>query len=794
MLKAKFFISKISELWYIVSRNVFILFNGIVATVVILLVAFGETKNGIFIGIILIVNIILGLFQDIRAWVTLQKLQLLTTPHVIRINTDGTEDLVTSEEIKKGDKIKLKIGSQVPCDSLVLDSNSFEINEGLITGESNSLPRSVGEHILSGSIVTAGSATISIESIFKESRIARMTEGVQKYSVNTSPIQRAVDKSVRVSLYVLLIAVAFVLIKGLLGHSSAIYLVNSLGTLTGILVPQGLVFAVTLFFAYGAVHLYNRQVLLQEVNATEKLGRIKNLCMDKTGTLTENELTMESMLTPKGISREEAEGLVSAYISGTIDTSDITKAIKKMLTTEHTGEIKENLAFSSWRRYGAVCLREIDNDQDTVVCLGLPDIFVPHLSSNEERKWLNSIIENNAKQGKRVLCAVKSYDVSKLDTLSDKDLSVVACFIFHNKLREGILESVGFFQKRGVKIKIISGDNPVTTSHIAASAGVNDSDKLVTGKEMEKWDSSEFEEKVSSYAIFAGVMPEQKEKIVSAMKKNGFTAMVGDGANDALAIKAADLGIAMFDGSPATRQLASVVLMNNSFTVLPGGVELADNIIKNIEIFSSVFFNQVFIGLFFFTTISILGYNYPFTPLNVTFMNYFAVGIPGILLSFWTLYPSDKVNPTDNRSFLKRVLPFTVISAIFQAIGTTIIFLTSPRYLLDASSNTLAVLSFIILGFVFFAFAPAVYRETLAMKQKIQVLFFALFEIVLIILAFHIPFAMTFFNITPLYLTTYEWIVFSSCIIVFSVVQYFVAKRFLPENKHPWLEKILSKF
>lgn len=776
---------------YLIVRNIFILYNGIIFAVIILLFAFGETKSGIFIGCIFLINMIIGLSQDIRAWVALRKLQFLTAPHVIRINKDGTEELIDSETVMKGDKIKLKIGDQVPSDCLILESNSFELNEGLITGESDSLPRKAGDRILAGSVVTSGSATIRVESIYSESRIARMTKGVRKYSLNISPIQIAVNKTVKVSLYALLSALFFVAIKDFINHESAVHLVNAVGTLTSMLVPQGLVFTVTLYFAYGAVYLLRRQVLLQEVNATEKLGRIKNLCMDKTGTLTENELALESMLTPAGIAKNQAEELVSAYIDGTGDTSNITRAIKNNLTAEYSGEIAENLTFSSWRQYGAVRLKNAGGE--FAVCVGSPDVFLSRLASAEEKKWLNSIINNYARQGKRSLCVVKSANMPHLDQLPDSNFSVVACFIFHNKLREGIVESVNFFQNRGVRIRIISGDNPETTRSIAASAGVNDSDKLVTGREMEKWSQTEFENKVSSYAIFAGIVPEQKEKIISALKKDGFTAMIGDGANDALAIKKADLGIAMFDGAPATRQIASVVLMNNSFTALPGGVELADNIIKNVEIFASIFFNQVLIGLFFFIMISILGYNYPFTPLNVTYINYFIIGIPGLLLFYWTWRPSGKANPTNNRPFLKRVLPFVAVSAVFQAVGTTIIFLSSPSYLFNASSNTLAVLSFIVLGFVFFVFAPAVYRGSLTRMQKIQVACFAALESALIILSFRLPFVMTFFNITPLHLTFSEALMISSCVALFAVAQYFVAKIFIPPARYSWLDKIVDK-
>jgi len=263
--------------------------------------------------------------------------------------------------------------------------------------------------------------------------------------------------------------------------------------------------------------------------------------------------------------------------------------------------------------------------------------------------------------------------------------------------------------------------------------------------------------------------------------------MVGDGANDALAIKKANLGIAMFDGAPATRQLASVVLMNNSFAALPGGVELADNIIRNIEIFASIFLNQSLLGLFSFIFISLCGYQFPFTPLNITLINYFTVGFPGLLLSYWTLWPQGKVNPTNSEPFLKRILPFSLISSIFQAIGVLIIFFLSPEYLKVASSNTLVVLAFIILGFIFFICAPAVYQRTMNQRQKIQIAILGIFEIILLFVFFKTDFLVYFFNIIPFHLDQGEMTKVALVLTLFCGFQFVIAKLFISARNKKFL-------
>ena len=768
---------KLKELLYIVYRNVFLFTNGIILVVVILLFAFGDVRSGLFLGIVSIINIFLGLAQDIYAWIQLEKLQLLTAPHVVRLNGDQTEEPVLIDQIKKGDLIKLKIGDQIPCDSKLMKAQSFEINEGLITGESSSISKREGDNLLAGSVVTAGLGVVRVESIFLESRIARMTEGIKKYSVSESPIQQAINLVIKYCGYGLALVLVLAVIRGFAVHESAIRLVKIVGALSSALMPVGLVFAVTIFFAYGAAHLFRRNVLLQEVNATEKLGRIKNLCMDKTGTLTENTLTVENMFVFSGFDLKMAQELTLAYIQGTGDSSQTLEAIKKSISLKSDREIVDSLAFSSWRRYGAVKIK--DGDKATVVYAGPPDVFLPHISNTAEKKWLQDFLNKQAHEGKHVWCTMLSNGTKISPDLQGTDFSIVAVYVFGNNLREGIRHTIDFFQYRGVNIRIISGDDPETTRTVAALAGVKNSDKIITGGEMEAWTAADFDRQASSYAIFARVVPEQKEKIIEALKKDGFTAMVGDGANDALAIKKADLGIAMFDGAPAIRQLASVVLTNNSFSALPGGVRLADSIIRNVEIFAGVFLNLTLAGFLLFAGASLLGYEFPLTPLNITLINYFTVGLPGILISYWTIMSAGKVNSPSNGSFLKKVLPFAVYSAFAQAIFMVAVFLMTPANLRTAESDIFVVLSYITAGFIFFAFTPFVYRGLITRVQQLQIAGLAILETVILFLILRITFLNGFFEVSAV-LPKLSLASFSGIIIAFGSLvcfEYWLAGR-----------------
>lgn len=777
--------TKIHDIFYIFLRNLLVLTNGIIFGVVALLFIFGDTREAVFLGIIAVINIALGTIHNIRAWNALQKLQLLTSPHVIRINQEGKEESALTETIQKGDTIKLKIGDQVPCDSTLTEAFNFEINKGLITGESNSIICKKGELLLAGSIVTSGSGTITIDTVFYESRIARMTGGIKEYLSNASPIQQSVDTISTYSTYTLIAALIFVVIRGISIHESNLSVVLQIGTVASMLVPQGIAFTVTLFFAFGAANLFKKNVLLQEINATEKLGRIKNLCMDKTGTLTENILSVKELLVLDETTKEKALLLAAAYIEATGDSSQTIEAIKKFtgksFVTEHKKENPNVLPFSSWRQYGAA---RIENDEGIItIFAGPPQIFLPYIKNETEKKKFEALLLAQTDTGERLLCFMKSKAETAMDTLVEVELSVVGVFIFYNVLREGIRDSIDFFQKRGVHIRIISGDNPETTRAVSAAAGINNSEKIITSEEMKNWTDIDFEQKVKNYAIFAGVLPEQKKLIVDAFKKDGFTAMIGDGANDALAIKSADLGIAMWDGVPAVRQLASVVLTTNSFTALPGGVKLADNIIRYTEMFTSMFLNQTITGLFFFIAVSLFNYDYPFTPFNLTLLNYFTLGIPGVLISYWIIWPRGDVAPADTRPFLKRVLPFATLSAIFQASSLALLFAIFVKYLNILIPNTLIVIAFSIISFSFFIVAVKVYQGVLDTMQRVQVLFLGIFEIILLVSIFHLPIVMLFFNISmvSISVTTIGLIVI--ILLPFCLAQYFIARYFISQVK-----------
>lgn len=763
-----------TEIGYLIARNVFIPINAVIFLVVGLLIAFGDMREGLSLAAIISLNMILGIVQDIQAWFVLERLQLLTRMRVKRLLPSGKKEIVAPDDLVRGDTIALSLGDQVPADSTLVESHALEVSEAMLTGESDSLPRAQGDTLLAGSIITAGSGAARIEKSFQESSVAKMTARIKRYTVNESPVQKSINRVVVYTGYLLLAMIAFVAVHGVLVGTPRVDIVLTIGAISAVLVPQGLVVAATLLFAFGGIHFYRRHVLLREVNATEKLARIKNLCLDKTGTLTENALTVESFSIAPSVKKEGALDFVGAYVKDSGDASALINAIAKTMPPHTTGEIVESLPFSSWRQYGGVRVKT--GEREDVVLAGTPEIFAPHIKDAEKRAWLMERVKEEASQGKRVFCLVRARGNTLPHTLDKAVLDPLIVYVLKNDLREGIQSTIDFFQRRGVRIRVLSGDNTETIQAVVRAAGIHAPDRLITGAEMAAWTQEDFDARAKDYTIFARIVPEQKEKIIEALKKDGFTAMVGDGANDALALKKADVGVAMFDGTPATRQIAAVVLMHNSFAELPNGVRLADSIVENLDLFGAIFFNQTFLGFFLFLFLAALGHPFPFSPLNIAFASYFAIGLPGTLISYWAIRPAGEAGRAGAEDYVQKILPFAAVSALFSSFVTGVIFILAAPLYGSAEATTLAVLSFIFCGFIFFMSAPMVFSSAVRKMRPLELLGAAFAEAALAALVFSLPWGRTFFDLTAL---SPEKIVFLlPAFALYALLQYLAARVF----------------
>lgn len=751
-------------------QNTVNLVNGIFLIVSLLLLVFGEVHESLFLGGIIFLNLIIGIVQDLRAKIALEKLRILLAPKVIRINKDGKEERITLERIAKNDILKIELGDQIPADGELIDSGNLEVNEALISGESNYIRKNKGDSVLAGSVAMAGHALMVVKNRPKDSYVCLMTEKIKKYDPNPSPIQKALNSFVKYMSYILLTIVLYVVIHGLTVNELFVSMIKDIGALTGTLVPQGLILFTTMLFAYGALKMSKERVLMQEINASEKLGRIKNLCIDKTGTLTINRPVMEEIVLYGDSDHSIVEQIAMGYIDANNDTSGIAKAIQEKINSPFNGAVIEAVPFSSERKYGGATLRI--GEKFIKVVMGAPDILMDSIQGDNERRWLNEQINFYSPKAKRLVLLTEDTSQPSEASSGVVALQPLALFILSDRLRRGTEKIIDFFQKRGALIRVISGDSPQTVKAVADQAGIKYTDMVITGPEMDFWDDVQYEERVPAFHLFARIKPAQKEKIIKLLKKSGFTAMVGDGANDALAIKKADLGIAMLDGAGATRKIAQVVLVDNSFIALPKGVHLAEAIITNVGLIASIFFNKVVMGLTLFLIMAFLGYSYPLSPSNTTIINYFTVWLPMI---YWTIFLSVGEDAGSKISFKDKILPFSLINGVIMAVAAALVFILVPGVNKSLDSNSLVVITLIALGYWFFVLAALNY-DTIQNKKQVSMLAVLAVAVLAVMSAvIYVAPLSGFFELLPP--TPIQLSLASAIIFVAGFMQYLVASR-----------------
>lgn len=726
-------------------QNTVNLVNGIFLIVSVLLLFFGELHESLFLASVLLLNIAIGIVQDLRAKIALEKLQILTAPKIVRIS-NNKEECILLNKIGKNDILKIDLGDQIAADGVLTESNGLEVNEAFITGESHYIHKKEGDSVLAGSIAMAGSAKMRATSLPKDSYIVRMTEKIKIYNSNPSPIQAALNKFIKYMTYLLLVIIVYVIAHGLKVNVLFVSIVRDIGALTGTLIPQGLILSTTALFAYGALRLSKDNMLMQEINATEKLARIKNLCLDKTGTLTSQKPAVEEIIPYDNNKTLLIKEIAAGYIAANHDTSEVANAIKEKIDYDFLGQVADSLPFSSVRRYGIATIKTAggkDNDKETIAVVGAPDVLMVHIAEKQDRRWVEEKINLYAPKAKRLVLMAKASQHPGRDSLEGIFLTPLAMFVLSDPLREGIQEIIDFLQKQNVRIRVISGDDPKTVRAIADRAGLKYTDMIITGQEMESWDDVEYEERVPAYHLFARINPTQKEKIISVLKKSGFTAMVGDGANDALAIKKADLGIAMFDAVRATRQIAQIILTKNSFDALPKGINLAGSIVTNIELIASIFFNKIVAALVLFMALAFLGYSYPLSPSSTTLINCFTVWIP---VAYFTMFPASRKGIDTKQLFAGKALLFSAINGVLMALAAVSAFLLEPQEMYS-DSNVLVVITLIALGYWFFVLAPLNYgvAPTRKEEKKLGLIFFL--TTVFLVIAFNVGFLSTFFEL-----------------------------------------------
>ena len=644
----------------IVMGNTLTFFNFINIVLLALVLSVRSYKNMLFIFII-IANTLIGIFQEIKAKITLDKLKILTVSHVDVIR-DGVKKSITVSELVKDDVILLKSGGQIPADGVILDGE-VDVNESLLTGESDSIHKTCGSKVLSGSFVTSGKAMCLLTEVGHDCYMEKLSSEAKQFKRYKTELQRNLDTILKF-ISIIIVPLGIILFAKQYWISGSTYEQAALDTVAAVLgmIPEGLVLLTSVALALGAVRLARRSTLVRELFCIETLARVDTLCLDKTGTITEGHLCVQGEESVK--EDVDLEQLMGRMVSALGDENETFQALRQHYKRNQSTNTKLVLPFSSERKFSGV----VFEGEGTYLMGAYQFIFL-----QADPAVLEKIAEY-ASQGLRVLTVAHSPNEMTDYTLAE-DFEIVGFVFMTDVVRKNAPDILGYFEEQGVDLKVISGDDPVTVAAIAARAGLKDADKYIDATTIHT--DEEMEDAILKYSVFGRVTPKQKQQMVRLLKQNGRTvAMTGDGVNDVLALKDADVSIAMASGSEAAKNTANLVLLNSDFASLPHIVNEGRRVINNIKAAASMFLIKTGFSVLTALLTIIVGQNYPFQPIQLSVINGCAVAIPTMLLQ---LEPSfQKVNKHFFREVLRMSMPaaititamITIINNIGHSIGT----------------------------------------------------------------------------------------------------------------------------
>ena len=635
----------------ILRKNIFTYFNFIFLILTILLITSHSYRNLTFLGII-ITNILIGIIQQIRSKITLDQLSLLDKNKYTVIR-DGKEEEIDSDNLVEGDFIILEAGKQIPADAEVV-SGKIYVNESLLTGEQNEIEKSINSNLMSGSFVISGRAVVKLTNVGDESFSAKIMKESKKIKETKSEMISAIDNIVKFA-GIIIIPIGILLFIGSYGVNGCSYeeSVNSMVSALLGMIPEGLYLLTTVALALSSMRLAQNKILLHDMKSIESLARVDVLCVDKTGTITNNTMKVLDIFDKNGnnlIDKKEDLKILAKYIN-TIEDKNITiDAIKEQLygiSTEKLSNIeKEN--FNSKNKFSFIKI-----DENVTYKLGAPEILL--------NKEYEELVNKRTKNGERLIAFVE---------LKNDETIPILFISLKNEIRKNAKEIFEFFDNRNVQIRVISGDNPITVSSIAKQAGIKGYEKYIDCRELKNY--ADIQKAVKKYIVFGRVNPEQKRQIIKALKEQGLkVAMTGDGVNDILAMKEADCSIAIGSGSDAARGTAQVVLLDSDFGKMRNIVYEGRKNINNITRSASLFTYKNIFSLLLSIYSIIFAMQYPLEPNQVSLGSAFTIGIPAFLLTF-----EENQKKQQNGNFMRKVFTNSLPAAItsFLAIVAMVKF------------------------------------------------------------------------------------------------------------------------
>lgn len=673
--------------WEIVKRNTFTFFNLIFAVIAILISLVQAWNQLIFLPII-VINTIVGIYQEIKAKRYLDQMTLLHAPQSTVIR-NGQQEKIASDDLVEEDIIILKTGNQIVADARIVEGSIF-VNESLLTGEADEIEKNVDDKLLSGSFVVSGEAKVILEKVGKDSYISKLTEQAKLVDHGEdSEMLRALNKLLKwVSFIILPIAVILFTQNYFVNHNTLQTSVVAMVAAVIGMIPEGLYLLTTIALTLSSVKLARNQVLLHNMKSIESLARVDVLCVDKTGTITEPRMSVEQVFVSPSSNISEAKfmSLLSDYISANTDDNDTMKAIREFmlakgdLQNQMTG-VKKIIPFSSKVKYSAVCF------ENESYLLGAPEIV---LGKTYEK--VSSEINHLLEEGFRVLVLAgtkeKIYDQLNLGAYA------LGYVVLANPIRENAKSTFNYFAEQGVNIKVISGDNPQTVSAVAKRAGITGAERFIDANLLKT--KEDLDQAVESYTVFGRVTPDQKRRLVQALKRKDHTvAMTGDGVNDILAMKSADCSIAMASGSDAATQVAQVVLLDSDFGHMTQVVTEGRRVVNNVQRSAILFLVKNLFSIILAIISAIFVFTYPLQASQLSLISLFTIGIPGFLLS---LEENDKRIEKD---FIKNVILKALPASLTEITAVLGVVIAGAAFKLTASEiSTSAVILLAVVGFM----------------------------------------------------------------------------------------------
>jgi magnesium-transporting ATPase (P-type) len=645
----------------IVAGNVFTLFNAIIAGFFILDIGLGLYADSLF-GLIAVLNSYIGIRQELKAKRTLDELAVLVAPQA-KVVRDGVVIGLRSEEVVPGDVVQVSPGDQLVADGEVLRSRGLTLDESMLTGEADGVPKNPGDRALSGSFCISGSGHYLVDAVREESYAGRLAGEAKAFRHPPSPLQSEVNRVIVACTYVMAPLAAILLLAFQLRSVSLEEAAQTATAGLVTLIPEGLVLLMTVTFMAAAMRLAARKTLVQQMSATESLAAVDTICVDKTGTLTDGELRLLGVVVAEGADKDAVQAALGRYAASAGDRNRTLEAIGERFPGK-AGKVSGEVPFSSEWKWSGLRI-----GAKTYV-MGAPDIL-ERSGALTLPATLRARLEKETAQGRRVVAFGESSEALPAASPAEgaPQLTPLALIVLEETLRPDAAETIALMREEEVDLKLISGDARATVTAVAYAVGVPTDAGVVEGPELPD-DPEGLAEAAQANTIFCRIAPEQKKALVAALRESGrYTAMIGDGVNDVPALKQARLAVAMGSGAQVTKGIADVVLLEDEFSRLPEAVGEGRRIARNIHRLGRLYLTKTVYAAALILLVAVPGFAFPFLPRHLTLAAMLTIGIPSFVLA---LMPSD--GPLYRGRLLRALAAFAVPAGLATALGSILSF------------------------------------------------------------------------------------------------------------------------